>query len=60
MDASEIFSQGGGLESCGGLSWEYLLEKPEGWSDFEPDTRVEVHVVPDVIDVLVSPFFCGH
>ena len=28
--------------------------------NFEPDTRVEVHVVPDVIDVLVSPFFCGH
>ena len=44
------------LESCGGFSWVNLLEKPEDWSDFEPETQVEVCVVPDVIDVLlVSP-----
>ena len=29
VEASEIIGQGGDLESCGGLSWEYLLEKPE-------------------------------
>ena len=51
------FSQGGDLESCGGLSWCDLLEIPEGWFDSEPDTRAEVRVVPDVIDVLVSPSF---
>ena len=44
----EIFSQGGDLESYGGVSLEDLLEKPE----FEPDTQVEDCVVLD--DVLVS------
>ena len=39
-------------ESCGGLSWEDLLEKPEDLSDCEPGTRMEV---PVVLDVLVSP-----
>ena len=42
VEAFEIFSQGGDLESCGGLSWGDLLEKPEDLFDFEPDTRVEV------------------
>ena len=55
MEAFEINSQGGDSESCGGRSWRDLLEKPEDLSDFEPDTRVVVHVVPDVTDVPVSP-----
>ena len=29
VEALDIFSQVGDLESCGGLSWEDLLEKPE-------------------------------
>ena len=33
---------------------EDFLEKPEDLSDCELDTRVEVLVVPDVTDVLVS------
>ena len=60
MEAFEIFSQGRDLESCGGLSWWDRLDKLEDWSEFGPDTQVEVCVVPDVTDVLVSPFFCGH
>ena len=48
VEAFEIFSQGGDLESCGGLSWRYLLEKPEDLFDFELDTRVEVAMVLDV------------
>ena len=31
------------------------MEKPEDLSDCEPETRVEVSVVPDVPDLLVSP-----
>ena len=54
VEAFEIFSQGRDLESCGGLSWWDLLEKLEDLFDFEPDTRVEVQVVLDVTDVLVS------
>ena len=55
MEAFEIFSQGGDLESWwGGFSWRDLLEKPEDWPEFELDTRVEVRLVPDVTDVLVS------
>ena len=42
---------------CGGLSWEDLLEKPEDLSDFEPDFRAQVRVVPGVIDVLVFPSY---
>ena len=53
VEAFDIFSQGGGMESCGGDSWEDLLEKPENLSDYEPKTRVDVSVV---IDVSVSPF----
>ena len=53
VEAFGIFSQGGDLESCGGFSWRDLLEKPEDWSDFEPDTRVDV--VLGVTDVPVSP-----
>ena len=55
VEAFEIFSQGKDSESCGGLSWEDLLEKPQDFSDFEPDTRAHVRVVPDVTDVPVSP-----
>ena len=46
--------QRGDLESCGGLSWRDLLEKPEDWSDLEPEAWVDVLVVPDVTDVSVS------
>ena len=49
MEAFDIFSQGGDLESCG-LSWN-LLERPEDLFDFEPDNEVEVLVVRDVTDV---------
>ena len=38
MDAFQIFRQEVDLESCGGLSWEDLLEKHEDLSDCEPDT----------------------
>ena len=31
------------------------MEKPEDLSDCEPETRVDVSVVPDVTDVNVSP-----
>ena len=31
------------------------LEEFENWSDCEPDSRERVRVVPDVIDVPVSP-----
>ena len=55
VEAMEIFSQGGDLDSCGDLSWEDLLDKPEDLSDCEPDSCAHVRVVPDVIDVLVSP-----
>ena len=54
VEAFEIFSQGGDLESCGGLSWEDFVEKLEDLSDCEPDTRAHVRVVPDVTDVPVS------
>ena len=54
VEAFDIFSQGRDLESCGGLSWKDLLEKREGWSGLEPETRVGVLVVPDVTDELVS------
>ena len=37
------------------MVWRDLLEKPENLSDCEPETRVDVSVVPDVTDVLVSP-----
>ena len=37
-----------------------FLEEPGDLSDCEPETRVEVTVVLDVTDVLVSPLFCGH
>ena len=60
VEAFDIFCQGEELESCGDLSWEYLLEEPEDKSDCEPETRVEVTVVHDVTDVLVFQLFCGH
>ena len=34
---------------------EDLLQKAEDLSDYELDARAQVHVVPDVTDVLVSP-----
>ena len=52
-EAFEIFSQGLDLESWCDFSWEDLLETPESLSGL-------VRVVPDVTDVLVSPFVCGH
>ena len=55
VEAFDIFSQGGDLESCGGFCWEDLLEKPDGLSDCEPDSCAHVRVVPVVTDVLVSP-----
>ena len=55
MEAFEILSQRGDLESCGGLPWRDSLEKPEDLSGREPDTRVDVSVVPAVPDVPVSP-----
>ena len=54
-EAFDIFSPGGDLESCGGLSWRDLLEKPVDLSDCEFEVRVDVSVVPGVTDVLVSP-----
>ena len=39
VEAFDIFSQGGDLESCGGLSWRDFLEKPEDLSVCEPETR---------------------
>ena len=55
VEALEIFSQGGDVESCGGLSWEGLLEEHDDMSDSEPDSCAQVRVVRDVTDVLVSP-----
>ena len=43
------------MESCGDVSWEDLLEEPEDLSDREPLSCELVRVVPDVIDVPVSP-----
>ena len=43
------------MESGGGLSLGDLLEKPEDMFDFEPNNGVEVPVVLDVTDVLLSP-----
>ena len=54
VDAFEIFSQGGDVESCGDVSWEDLLDNPEDLSDCEPDSSVHVRVVLVVTDVLVS------
>ena len=36
VEAFEIFCQEGDLGSCGGLSCEDLLEKPEDLSDSDP------------------------
>ena len=58
MEAFEIFSQD--LESCGGLSWEDLLDKTEDLSDFESVAWVVVPEVPEVTDVPVFSFFCSH
>ena len=44
-----------GLESCGDLSWEDLLDKPAEMSDRETVSCELVRVVPDVTDVPVSP-----
>ena len=49
-----ISSVKGDLESSGGLYWRDLLEKPEDLSDCETEARVDVSVVPDEADVLVS------
>ena len=49
-----FFCQGGELESCGDLSWEDLLDKPEDLSDRVSEAWVVVPVVLDVSDVPVS------
>ena len=54
-EAFDFFSQGRDLESCGDLSWETFLDKPENLSDRESEAWVDVCVLPDVTDVLVSP-----
>ena len=51
VEAFEIFSQEGDLESCGDLSWVDLLEKHGDVSDRESDSCAHVRVVPDVTDV---------
>ena len=56
VEAFEIFSEGGDLESCGGPSWRDLLEKHEDLSDCEPDSCAHVRGVPDVTDGPVSPW----
>ena len=56
MEAFEIFSQGRDLESWDDFSGVHLWDKPEDLSGCEPDARALVRVVPDVTDVLVSPF----
>ena len=55
MEAFEIESQGRDLQSCGGLSWEDLLDKTEDLSDRESEALVVVPEVLDVTDVPVSP-----
>ena len=55
VEAFDIFSQGGDVESCGDVSWEDLLDNPEDLSDCEPDSCGLLRAVPDVTDVLVSP-----
>ena len=55
MEASEFYSQGRDLESCGDLSWRDLFDKPEDLSDRESEVWVDVLVVLDVTDVPVSP-----
>ena len=54
MEAFEFFIQVGALESCGDLSCEDLLDKPEELSDCESEAWVVVLEVLDVTDVLVS------
>ena len=55
VEVFDIFGQRRNMESCGDVSWEDLLEEPEDLSDREPLSCKLVRVVPDVIDVLVSP-----
>ena len=55
VEAFEILSQREDEESCGGFSWEHLLEEPEDLSDCEPDSCAHVRVVLVVTDVPVSP-----
>ena len=54
MEAFEIFSQEGDRGSCGDLSCEDLLDKPEDLSDRELEAWVVVLVVPDVTDVVTE------
>ena len=53
-EAFLFLAKGGELESCGDLSWEDLLDKPEDLSDRVSEAWVVVLVVLDVTDVLVS------
>ena len=52
--ALDIFSQGEDLDSCGGLSWEDLLEKPEDLSDWVSVSLAVVSALPFVTDVHVT------
>ena len=60
VEASEIFSQGGDLESCVDFSWCGLLGEPDDLSDRELVSCEFVRVVLDVSDVVVSPSSGGH
>ena len=44
VEAFEIFSQGGDLESCGDVSWEDPLEKHKDLSDCDPDSSAHVNL----------------
>ena len=57
VEAFDIFSQEGDVESCGDVSCEDPLDNPEDLSDCEVDSCAHVRVVPDVTDVPVSPSF---
>ena len=48
VEAFDIFGQEGGVESCGDVSWEDVLDNPEDLSDYEPDSCAHDRVVPDV------------
>ena len=60
METLKFSVKGGDLESCGDLSGRDLLDRREDLSDRESEVWVDVLVMPDVTDVSVSPFFCGH
>ena len=54
-EAFDILCQVEDWESCGGLSWEDLLEKPDDLSGRDPETWTDVCAVLDVTVVPVFP-----